>query len=135
MSYYTSSDVYHAHCLEVKGETYSIEFETVKGDFPIYISFVDPGVSRNIPRDKVVTPIDTLVSELVITLEDSGAWIRYKVNGALMNQTGSSLLKDGEDRIVRPMHPRCIKNILIYAVENVDDPVLTTAKVRLNCMI
>ena len=131
---YPTSDVYYWHCLQITGETNSIELVMTKNEPAIYIDFKDPNGSRNVTRDQITTPGETLVSELVITNESNGAWIKYKINGASKNSTGSSLLKDGEDRIIRPMHPRCIRSIWLYAIENPDNTPLTTATVRLNCI-
>lgn len=129
------TDLYYREVLRIVGETNSIELTIPRNTPPIYIDFVDVKKSKNITRDKISITQDTYVSELVITVEDNSAWLRYKINGGPSNNTGASLLKNGEDRIVRPMHPRAIRAVLLYAVTNTDDPNVENAVVRLNCLI
>lgn len=125
---------YYREIYLITGETNSIDVSLTIGNQPVYIDFIDMLNNLNITNDKITVPGGVPLSELVITCEQDGAWLRYKINGKYNQKSGSSLLKDGEDRIVRPMHPRCIKSILIYAVENPNKPLETTATTRLNCM-
>lgn len=134
MSYSFWSEVYYKEVMSITGETNSIEINLVRGDEPVYIDFLDMNNNANITNDKVTVPGGKPVSELVITCESNGAWLRYKINGKYNQKTGSSLLKDGEDRIIRPMNPRTIYSIMIYAVQNDEDLAKTTAITRLNCM-